>query len=396
MKLIYNLSILLYWIDGRKGMWHRLLEISESNSSVIWIHCSSLGEFEQGRPVIEKLKSAFPGAKILLSFFSPSGYRVRKHYSQCDWVDYMPLDTSRNAKRFLDLVKPRMVLFIKYEFWYHHLAELKKRGIPTFLISANFRESQIFFKWYGSWYRQMLHTYKTIFVQSELSKKLLAKISFSNVLVAGDTRFDRVKAIMEQSKEIPLAELFSKNHSVIVAGSTWQKDEDLLFCFIKNTQADVKLIIAPHEINKKQLAKLKNEWNGQLILFSEATADNIHTAKILVIDNVGMLSSLYRYGILAYVGGGFGKGIHNVLEAATYGMPILFGPNYNKFQEAIQLVDLNAAFPVANSLELDSVLSRFLNNEKLLKQTSAIAAEYVRSKTGATDYVLSILKNELI
>jgi 3-deoxy-D-manno-octulosonic-acid transferase len=411
MKRIYNLTISFYsliiriaslfnskarlWIRGRKGMWDRLNEVSNSSSPVIWIHCSSLGEFEQGRPVIEKLKLTLPNFKILLSFYSPSGYTVRKNYSKCDWVEYMPLDTRGNAKRFLDLVKPKIVLFIKYEFWYHHLAELKSRKIPTFLISASFRENQVFFKWYGSWYRQMLHTYKSIFVQNESSKTLLAGIGFNNVLVAGDTRFDRVKAIMQQSKEIPIAEQFSRNSFVIVAGSTWDKDEELLFAFFKNSKTNVKLIMAPHEISKLHLARLKNQWNNQLVFYSEIKPEEVLEAKILVIDNVGMLSSLYKYGVLAYIGGGFGKGIHNILEAATYGMPVIFGPNFKKFQEAVQLVERKAAFPVSNAEEFKSLLTRCLTDSVFLKQTSEIAANYVSAKTGATEFVLSVISKEL-
>jgi 3-deoxy-D-manno-octulosonic-acid transferase len=407
MRVIYNISIALYylfiriaspfnskaklWITGRRGLWERLKEVSASERPVVWVHCSSLGEFEQGRPVIEKLRTAIPGIKILLSFFSPSGYTVRKSYSECDWVEYMPLDTRRNAKRFLDLVKPRMVLFIKYEFWYHHLLEIKNRNIPAFLISANFRENQVFFKWYGSWYRKILLSYKSIFVQNELSMDLLAGIGFDNVYVAGDTRFDRVKSIMQKSKEIKIAEEFSRNHFVIVAGSTWDKDEDLLFTSLRKTGDEVRLIMAPHEISKVHLTKIKNEWNDALIFYSEAGPHNVLNAKILVIDNVGMLSSLYKYGVLAYVGGGFGKGIHNILEAATYGMPVIFGPNYQKFQEAMQLTELKAAFTVSASVEFDSLLDRCLNDPGFLKETSAIAANYVSEKTGATDFVLSII-----
>jgi 3-deoxy-D-manno-octulosonic-acid transferase len=411
MKRIYSLSIRIYsliiriaslfntkarlWINGRHGIWERLIDVSDSTSRVIWIHCSSLGEFEQGRPVIEKLKSTVPGLKILLTFFSPSGYTVRKNYSQCDWVEYMPLDTMLNARRFIHLVKPCMVLFIKYEFWYHHLAELKRRAIPTYLISANFRENQVFFKWYGSWYRKMLHTYSSIFVQNEKSKSLLAGIGINNVLVAGDTRFDRVKAIMEQSKVITLVEEFSRNHFVIVAGSTWDKDEDILFTSLKNTREDIKLIIAPHEISKLHLGKLKNSWNGQMIFYSEAKAGEMQQAKILVIDNVGILSSLYKYGVIAYVGGGFGKGIHNILEAATYGMPVIFGPHYRKFQEAIQMVELKAAFPITSVAEFDTLLAHCLRDDVFLQQTSTIAARYVSERTGATDFVLSIISKEL-
>jgi 3-deoxy-D-manno-octulosonic-acid transferase len=345
--------------------------------------------------VIEKLKSSFPGTRILLTFFSPSGYMVRKNYSQCDWIEYMPLDTRRNARQFLDLIKPSMVLFIKYEFWYHHLFEIQSRDIPAFLISANFRATQVFFKWYGSWYRKILKAYRIIFVQNEISKSLLAAIGYTNVYVAGDTRFDRVKSILEQSKEIEIAEKFSRNQIVIVAGSTWEKDEDLLFAALRNSDSNVKLIMAPHEISNLHLAKLKNQWNNELVLYSEASTASIKDARILLIDNVGMLSSLYKYGMIAYIGGGFGKGIHNILEAAAYGMPVVFGPNYLKFQEAIQLKELKAAFPVANSFEFQNLLDSFLKDADFLKRTSSIAAGYVSEKTGATEMVLSILKREM-
>ena len=242
----------------------------------------------------------------------------------------------------------------------------------------------------------MLHTYNAIFVQNELSKSLLGTIGFHNVSVAGDTRFDRVKTIMHQSKEIPLVELFSRKHFVIVAGSTWEKDEDLLFAVLNNTDENVKLVMAPHEINKFHLTKIKNRWNGQMILYSEATPYNILDVKLIVIDNVGMLSSLYKYGQVAYVGGGFGKGIHNILEAATYGMPVIFGPKYRKFQEATQLVELESAFAVQNEMEFTSILNRCINDDKFLKDASEVASEYVTSKTGATDFVISVIKKELI
>jgi 3-deoxy-D-manno-octulosonic-acid transferase len=411
MIVFYNISIAFYyfiirivspfnskaklWLQGRRGLWERLRIISETNGKVIWIHCSSLGEFEQGRPVIERIKSEMPEVKIFLTFFSPSGYTVRKSYSQCDWVDYIPLDTKRNARKFLNLVKPAMVLFIKYEFWYHHLLEIKKRDIPAFLISANFRETQVFFKWYGSWYRKMLLAYRLIFVQNELSKSLLESIGYNKVCISGDTRFDRVKSIMLQSKEIKIAEEFSRDHFVIVAGSTWEKDEDLLFTCLKNSNSDIKIIIAPHEISKLHLARIKNQWNNELVFYSEASAESVKEAKVLLIDNVGMLSSLYKYGVIAYIGGGFGKGIHNVLEAATYGMPVIFGPNYRKFQEAVQLVELKAAFPVTDSTELQSLLDHFNNDKKFLKQASSVAAFYVSDKTGATETVLRSLKEQM-
>jgi len=286
-------------------------------------------------------------------------------------------------------------LFIKYEFWFHHLSEIRNRNIPAYLISANFRENQIFFKWYGSWYRKILQAYRIIFVQNERSKSLLESIGYNKVYIAGDTRFDRVKSIMQQSKDIKIAEEFSRNHFVIVAGSTWDKDEDLIFDCLKDSFNKVKVILAPHEIGKVNLSRLKVQWNNQIVFYSEADLDSVNRAKILVIDNVGMLSSIYKYGKLAYIGGGFGKGIHNILEAATFGMPVVFGPNYRKFHEAIELVELKAAFPVSNSIDFREILDRCLKDTQFLKQTSSIAATYVSDKAGATELVLSIIKSQL-
>lgn len=411
MVVLYNIIIQLYhfllkvaslfnhkaklWIDGRKGMWGRLEEISGKGDRIIWIHCSSLGEFEQGRPVIEQVKELHSGYKILITFFSPSGYQVRKNFTKADYVEYLPLDTRRNASRFLELVHPSMALFIKYEFWYHFLDQLKRRQIPIYLISANFRENQAFFKWYGSWYRKFLHGFRSIFVQNERSVELLRSIGITNTRVTGDTRFDRVKAIAQKSKDIPLAGSFGNNHFVLVAGSTWEKDELLLQEWLNGNGTHVKLIIAPHEIKKPQLDKLRSAFDGEAVFFSEADHERIAGARVLIIDNVGMLSSLYKYGNVAYVGGGFGKGIHNILEAATYDIPVLFGPNFQKFEEALDLVSLKGAFPVNSGSDLQSVMERFIQDPAFLKSSGAIAGNYVRQNIGATEAVLHILNEEI-
>lgn len=411
MVVLYNIIIQLYhfllkvaslfnhkaklWIDGRKGIWGRLEGISGKGDRIIWIHCSSLGEFEQGRPVIEQVKELHPGYKILITFFSPSGYQVRKNFTKADYVEYLPLDTRRNASRFLELVNPSMALFIKYEFWYHFLDQLNRRQIPFYLISANFRENQAFFKWYGSWYRKFLHGFRGIFVQNERSIELLRSIGITNARVTGDTRFDRVKAIAQKSKDIPLAGDFGNNHFVLVAGSTWEKDELLLLEWLNGNGPNVKLIIAPHEIKKPQLDKLRSAFNGEVVFFSEADHERIAVARVLIIDNVGMLSSLYKYGNVAYVGGGFGKGIHNILEAATYDIPVLFGPNFQKFEEALDLVSLKGAFPVNSSSDLQNLLDRFIQDPGFLKSSGAIAGNYVRQNIGATEAVLQILNEEI-
>ena len=411
MVVFYNIIIQLYhfllkiaslfnhkaklWVDGRKGMWGRLEEISGKGDKIIWIHCSSLGEFEQGRPVIEQLKELHPDYKILITFFSPSGYEVRKNSTKADYVEYLPLDTRHNASRFLELVNPCLSLFIKYEFWYHFLDQLKRKQIPFYLISANFRENQAFFKWYGSWYRKFLHGFKGIFVQNDRSVELLRSIGITNTRVTGDTRFDRVKAIAQKSKDIPLAGSFGNNHFVLVAGSTWDKDELLLQEWINRNGPQVKLIIAPHEIKKPQLDKLRSAFNGEAVLFSEANNDLVTSARVLIIDNVGMLSSLYKYGNVAYVGGGFGKGIHNILEAATYDIPVLFGPNFQKFEEALALVSLKGAFPVSCGDDLHNLLEKFIKDPGFLKTSGSIAGNYVRQNIGATDAVLRILNEEI-
>lgn len=404
MFIVYNIIIKLYffsiciaslfnnkarlWIRGRKGIFRTLKDQIDQKHPVAWFHCASLGEFEQGRPVIEKFRDQHPDMKILLTFFSPSGYEVRKDYTGADFVFYLPLDSPKNARRFISIVNPEVVYFIKYEYWYFYLKRLNKNDIPVFLVSAGFRNDQVFFKWYGAWYRKILKFFSHLFVKNESSKELLGTIGIDNVTVSGDTRFDRVADIAGRPAPIPLAEQFKQDKIVVVAGSTWPGDEEILVKYINGSGGDIKFIIAPHEISKDNIIRLCNAINKSEILFSEAGKKNIDNAQVLIIDNVGMLSSLYKYGSIAYIGGGFGKGIHNILEAACFGMPVLFGPNYKKFNEAGDLIRKKAAFCVNNYDEFKDILDGMLSDISGLKEAGRIAREYVESNVGATDIIL--------
>lgn len=377
------------WVNGRKNLLNKIDELLSKNEQRIWIHCASLGEFEQGRPVIERLKSLHPHLKIVLTFFSPSGFEVRKNYKGADYIFYLPTDTKSNAKRFISLIKPEYVIFVKYEFWVHYINELKLNKIPLYLISANFREGQLFFKWYGGFYRSILHKISHLFVQNRNSVELLNEIGITNVTISGDTRFDRVVDIASQTKDIPLVSLFKQNKRILIGGSTWRKDNELIADLINsNSLNDTKFIIATHEIHEQDIEELINSIKVKSIRFSKADESNISDAHVLIIDNIGMLSSLYRYASVAYIGGGFGKGIHNTLEAATFGMPVLFGPNYQKFREAIELVRLGAAFPLTSSHELKDIAVDLFSDESKLNHLSEIAKNYVKINMGATDIIL--------
>jgi len=356
------------------------------NANYVWFHAASLGEFEQGRPVIEKLKLEQPDTKILLTFFSPSGYEVRKNYAGADIVCYLPLDTASNAKRFVKLVNPSKVIFIKYEFWPNYLLELQSAKVPVYSISAIFRPQQVFFKWYGQWYRNLLSTFKHIFVQDESSLQLLEKYEITNVSVAGDTRFDRVYDLFKQAKQLPLIADFCKGSKVLVAGSSWGKDEEILVRY-QIEHPDLKLILVPHEIHKAHIDAISELLDGKLIRYSEANSSNIQSFNCLVVDAIGILSSIYRYATVAYIGGGFGVGIHNTLEAAVYGVPVVFGPNYQKFREARELIEVGGAFSISDYKTLEIQL------DKLLLDTNAgnCAGEYVKKNTGATELIMSVL-----
>jgi 3-deoxy-D-manno-octulosonic-acid transferase len=382
------------WVKGRKNIFERIERtlkdagVNPAIHPVAWFHCASLGEFEQGRPVIEAYRKQFPAHKIFLTFFSPSGYEVRKAYTGADFIFYLPADTNRQARKFLALVKPGVAIFVKYEFWFNYLNQLRKTGVPTFVISANFRPTQHFFKWYGEWPRTALGKLDHIFVQNESSKELLSFIGINNVTVSGDTRFDRVLDIASQSKSFPLVETFAKDGPVIVAGSTWPTDEDLIFRMMERSAIKFKLIIAPHETHPKRIDALMQKTGSKAVRYSEATEDNVAGANILIIDGIGMLSSLYRYATLAYIGGGFGVGIHNTLEAATFGKPVIFGPNFHKFQEALDLIEIGSAFSIKNAEELDSAIQNLLGDAVVLKNASLRAGEYVKARAGATRLIM--------
>jgi len=334
------------WMTGRKDQWEKININLAKQENAVWFHCSSLGEFEQGRPVIEEYKKHNPKAFIVLTFFSPSGYEIRKNYENADLILYLPLDIKKNVNKFLDLIKPKIVVFVKNEFWYNYLHQLWLRNIPLFLISANFREDNWFFKSYGRSFRKMLGFFSYIFVQNEQSLKILNRHSIENVTIAGDTRVDRVYQISKEVKENSVIEKFKNQKILIVAGSSWKQDEELLIKYINESGNNLKWIIAPHEIKKENILRIQKSITRPSVKYSTYKEKQDSNAEVLVIDNIGMLSSLYKYGDIAYIGGGFGKGIHNILEPATFGIPVIFGPNYKKFREACELRKQGGAMPV--------------------------------------------------
>lgn len=377
-------------LAGQKKTFPVLAENIDPQARYIWFHAASLGEFEQGRPLIEKIREEKPQYKILLTFFSPSGYEVRKDYAGADVVCYLPFDYRSNAQKFLSLAKPEIAVFIKYEFWMNYLSQLRKRNIPTYIISAVFRPNQIFFRWYGYRYRNVLNNFNWFFVQDENSSALLKRFNHNNVTITGDTRFDRVYKIFRQEKNLPLIEKFAnkteKKQLVLIAGSTWDKDEEILIPFF-NQHPEIKLIIAPHEINKSHIEQLKNRIKRPYALYSGAGEKEIEKADCLIIDCIGLLSSAYRYGETAYIGGGFGVGIHNVLEAAVYGIPVLFGPNYGKSREARELTALKGAFPVSGENDFSAQMNNLSASPELLKESGNIARDYVINNLDATQKI---------
>ncbi len=405
---MYNIAIAIYaffvrlispfhkkaklMIQGQKQTFDILRQKMESGQKYIWFHASSLGEFEQGRPMMERIKRDHPEYKILLTFFSPSGYEIRKNYPHADVVCYLPFDTPGNAKQFLKIAHPFIAIFIKYEFWMNYLTQLKKRGIPTYIISSVFRPDQIFFKPYASNYKHVLTAFDIFFVQDESSKNLLNNHEFKNVIVSGDTRFDRVGEVYNQAKSIPLIESFCKDKSgkngfTLIAGSSWEKDEDIFIPFF-NENLGVKLIIAPHEIHQEHLDSIISKLSRPFTLFSQATEDNIKDVDCVIIDSFGLLSSVYRYGNVAYIGGGFGVGIHNILEAAVYGIPVVFGPNYHKFIEAKELIKVEGGFSIKNKEEFTTLMNKFMSDKDALTSTGKKAGDFVQRNIGTTDRIL--------
>lgn len=405
--LIYNISIALYarlvalvarwnekarlWHEGRKGIFEKMQQSIHPDDKVVWIHVASLGEFEQGRPIIEQIRKQDLDYKILVTFFSPSGYEIRKNYNGADYIFYLPADTPGNVKRFLDIAHPEVAIFVKYEFWLNYLYELKRRNIRSFVISAIFRKNSTFFKWYGTMWRKALESFEQMFVQNEESKELLHSIGFDNVVVAGDTRFDRVAELAQAVKPIPIVEKFKGESRLFVAGSTWGPDEDILQELI-NDNPEIKFVVAPHEMDEGRIGKIISATKAGAVRYTQCDeTTDFSAAQVLILDTIGILSSVYSYATWSYIGGGFGVGIHNTLEAATFALPIAFGPNYHKFKEARDMVALGAATKVENATDLKAWFEPLRDNEEHLKKTSATAKNYTVKNQGATPLIMKVV-----
>jgi len=408
MLFLYNLTIYIagfflkivalfspkikLFVEGRKNVFSILEEKIKAEDKTIWFHSASLGEYEQGLPVIEKIKEKYPSHKIVVTFFSPSGYEVRKNNTVADVTIYLPLDTKSNAKRFLKLVHPEFAFFIKYEFWLNYLKELEKSKTPTYLISGIFRDNQMFFKWYGGFYRKALNAFTYFFVQNESSKQKIESLGFKNVIVSGDTRFDRVNAILERDNRLDFIENFKNNQPTIVVGSSWPKDEILIAEYINQAPDYVKFIIAPHNIKQDQISELLSKITKPTILFSEKENKDLSAYNVFIIDTIGILTKIYSYGTIAYVGGGFGNpGIHNILEPATFGIPIVIGPNYSNFAEAVALVEIGGCVTISTSAELKAVFDQLLNDKNFLEEKSKICKSFIQDNKGATETIMKLI-----
>ena len=405
MSIIYNIGIyLLYlviyitsffnskakqWINGRRDVFKKISEYNNEGKKTVWVHCSSLGEFEQGRPIIDKIKEQNTDYKIVLSFFSPSGYEIRKNYNNADFVTYLPLDTSGNAKKFISLIKPDIVYFIKYEHWYNYLKTLYINKIPVFLVAANFRSDQLFFKSYGTWYRNVLKLYSKIFVQEESSVKLLEKFNINNSMISGDTRFDRVYENSLNVTEFPKVREFTNNKSLVIAGSTWEQDEKILIEYINKCDKDLKFIIAPHVISESNIKRIESQIKVSSIRYSKIEESDSLNFTVLIIDNIGMLSSLYQYGDIAYIGGGFNAGIHNTLEAVAFGLPVIFGPKYFKFREAIDLIKKQLGFSIDSFSMFEERLNFLIENPDITSGINQKSRELIRRNSGACAKILN-------
>ena len=405
--MIYNLGIHIYqlgirlaglfsdkpakMVKGHREAYDLLKNKIDRNARYIWFHAASLGEFEQGRPLIERIRQEYPQYKILQTFFSPSGYEVRKNYEGADIVCYLPMDTPGNAKKFINLVNPCMVFFVKYEFWKNYLNTLYNKGVPVYSVSSIFRPNQIFFRWYGKGYQQVLKTFEHLFVQNEESKKLLANIGVMNTTVVGDTRFDRVLDICAAAKQLPLVQKFKGDALTFVAGSSWGPDEDIFIKYF-NAHPEMKLIIAPHVVNDSHMKEIVSKLQRPCIRYTQATEENVQQADCLIIDCYGLLSSIYRYGEISYIGGGFGVGIHNVLEAAVYGIPVIFGPNNKKFREAQHLLANKGGFEVNGYEDFEVLMDKFLTDEAYLQASGQAAGDYVKNNSGAMEKIMDYVK----
>lgn len=381
------------FIEGRKNLLlHIKVDQSSENRPVIWMHCSSLGEFEQGRPVLEGLRQHYPGHAIVLTFFSPSGYQVRKKYKGADYVYYLPVDTASNARQFVRNIQPKLAVFVKYDLWYFYLSELRKQQVPVILIDAIFRPGQVFFKWYGSLHRKMLGLLSHIFVQTMASQRLLEGIGVKNVSVAGDTRFDRVFSVAQKARQIEEFERWKEEYRFVVAGSTWEEDERMLRTIVTQLPSQFRLVIAPHEVDAARISFIEKLFPGNTLRWSACTSHQILDKQVLIIDTIGLLLKIYRYGHIAWIGGGYGKaGVHNVLEAAVYGLPTAFGPNFGQYQEAVELVREGASFPCADSRDSARFLDTMLSDTAAYSAATKAAQSYVREKLGATPRILDYL-----
>lgn len=383
-------------MQGRKDIFDQLRTIKQ-DKKIIWVHCSSLGEFEQGRPLIEKLRQEFSNTRIILTFFSPSGYEVQKNYKGADYIFYLPLDSKQNAVKFFDIVNPALIVFIKYEFWFYYISEAKVRNVPLILASGIFRKSQPFFKWYGDFHRKMLQSISYFFVQDKKSVQLLNSVGISNVSVTGDTRFDRVLEIANQFQPIEIIEKFCGSQPVIVAGSTWTEDDEELDHYA-NSNPHIRFIIVPHDISKNRIDECLRLYKNS-VRFSEFQQTSIqHPASsfnVLIIDNIGLLSKLYHYSTISYIGGGFGAdGVHNILEAAVYGKPVVFGPVYEKYVEAVGLVDRGGAFSIENALQLEQQFNTLLNDESLYNKACIASKSFVHENAGATEKIINYIQEK--
>ena len=408
MGLFYNIGILLYtasiyfvsifnrkarlMVEGRRGWKKRLLAAIKPDDRYIWVHCASLGEFEQGRPVIEEIRTSHPEYKILITFFSPSGFEVRKNYPGADIICYLPSDTPTNAKKFIELVHPEIAIIVKYEFWRNLIYAAHRNGTKLYLISAIFREHQHFFKGYGTFFAKMLEKFDTIFVQDSDSASLLKTISVKNVVVAGDTRFDRVVRIAAEARDIPKLESFRGDEKLFLCGSSWHGDETIIARYINNEPFKMKWVFAPHEISHTNIERLAGLFKIPVARFSTYT-DEQKDFRVMIIDNIGLLSSAYRYATIAAIGGGFGKGIHNILEAACWGVPVMFGPNHSKFREAVELKEVGGAVSFSDYEEFRVLADRWIDNLPAYNAASGAAGEYIKNNTGATKTIVDYIFN---
>ncbi len=400
MQALYNLFIHLYgwaaaiaacfdskarsWHRGRKDLVKRIIYETRETENIIWVHCASLGEFEQGKPIIEYIKKEYPKYKILITFFSPSGYEIRKNYPLADFVYYLPADKPGNAKAIVRSLNPALAIFVKYEFWFNYFQELNNNDIPLILISASFRPEQRFFKCYGGWFRKKLNLVNKIFVQEKESLDLLENIYYNRASVSGDTRFDRVMDTAEKAEEIELVKRFVNGKKTLIAGSTWPKDEELLTSWIKSTDKDKKIIIAPHQVNDSHIAQILKNLDEPAVLYTQADHSKLITNRIMVIDTIGILSRIYKYAYVAYVGGAFGTGLHNILEPAAFGIPVVFGPDHKKFREAGKLIDAGGGFSISSKTELNNILKKLFDDKSYYHNTCEVTSQFMKNNRGAT------------